>query len=354
MKLEEYKFKTNNDLMEVFLNFFDLKKSSKEEKAKWPYKSNLNISIKNVIGKKLIYKEKYVGYIENCSFNKIRGKNSVILESEGKKYDLTNSKIKIYNPFYEEETIISLHPSRGGRNFWERCNLLKEKDYKSFFYKTKEYRSLYEKSLNENLNTEGLSAPIQNDKIKEKIKKTIRKKYGVDWFLVRGKHYSGITYTMIEKYGVDNFFKDYNWQIENVKKINKNFSETSNLEFDIISHVENISNSNNLYHKFSKKGQKILKYGHKNYYKLDFYDSKNNIVIEIMGDYWHCNPSIYGKDFFHKNKKKIAKKIWQEDLVRKNNIINQLNCIFFEIWESDWENNKSEIVNYINSLYENI
>lgn len=354
MKLEDYKFTTNDDLMKVFLNFFDLKKSSQEEKDNWPYKCDLNISIKNVIGKELIYKGEYVGYIEKCYFNKIRGKKSVIIEIAGKKYDLTNSKIKIYNPFYEKKTIIMLHPSRGGKNFWERCNLLKEKEYKSFFYKTKEYRKLYEKSLNKNLNTRGLTAPIQSDKIKNKISKTIKERYGVDWFLKRGTHYSDITYTMLERYGKDNFFKDYDWQIENVKKINKNLKETSVLESDIIKVFENIKKDKDLYHKFSEKGQKILKYGNRNYYKLDFYDSKNNVVAEIMGDYWHCNPDIYSENFFHKNKKKIATQIWEEDLKRKNNIINLLNCKFIEIWESDWLNNKESVISYINSVYENI
>jgi hypothetical protein len=354
MKKEELlnvNFETQKELKLFLSNFFNFKLANDEEIKKWPYKNELLISIENVIGKELYYKNEYVGIIEKCYFGKnSRGRESVLIESKNKKFPLTYSKVKVYNKFYEQEDIIDLHPSRKGIKFWSNGHILSEKDYKSLYYKTKEYRSHFEKSLNESLGTIGIVAPIQSKKVKEKISNTIKEKYGVNWFLERGKHYSVIISTMERYFGIDNLFKSYEWQIENVKKINKNFKETSKLEKNICNELDFIFNTENSFHKNSEKGQKIIIVNNNKFYKLDYYNEEYNFVVEILGDYWHCNPSIYEYDFYHKNKKKLAIDIWKGDKNRKDEIINLMNCFFVEIWEKDWNENKESILCYIKKI----
>lgn len=45
-------------------------------------------------------------------------------------------------------------------------------------------------------------------------------------------------------------------------------------------------------------------------------NNKTGVVIEYFGDYWHCNPAIYGKDFYNKSIKKTAAEKWEADKIR--------------------------------------
>lgn len=81
--------------------------------------------------------------------------------------------------------------------------------------------------------------------------------------------------------------------------------------------------------------------------KAYLYDFRfNNKLIMYNGDYWHANPIKFKEDsiFFRNNKPILAKEIWEKDskmleIAKKND---------FEvliIWETDWNNNKSECIN---------
>jgi len=355
MKKEELlniEFDGQSDLVAGLCEFFDFKKADNNEIEIWPYKSKLSVSIENLIGKELYNKESFIGIVEDCYFGKgPRGHSAVLIKCGNQDYSLTESKVKMYNKFSEKDELIDLHPSRKGIKFWSNGHVLSEKDYKSLYYKTKEYRSQYEKSLNKNLGTTGLKAPIQYKKIKDKISKTMDDRYGVSWFLERGCHYSAVTMTMQDKFGVDNLFMDKEWQMENAKKTNKNLGESSNLEREIILELQNLG-LNDSYHYNSEFGQKVLIVNKSKFYKLDYYNNEHNIAIEIMGDYWHCNPMIYSHDFYHKNKKRLASEIWRDDRKRKNEIISVINCSYIEIWEKDWKDNKENVLVYIKSQIE--
>lgn len=354
MKKEELlniEFDTQSDLIAGLCEFFEFKRAGDDEKENWPYKSELLVSFYSLIGKELYDKEKFIGIVEDCYFGKgPRGHSAVLVKSGDQEYSLTESKVKMYNKFSEQEELVDLHPSRKGIKFWSNGHILSEKDYKSLYYKTKEYRSQYEKSLNENLGTTGLKAPIQSEKIKGKISKTMDDRYGVSWFLERGCHYSAVTMTMQDKFGVDNLFYSDEWQLDNAKKINRNFNETSKVEKDISNELDLIFGHNKSFHKTSEKGQKVVIVSRNKFYKLDYYNSEYNLVVEVLGDYWHCNPIIYNHDFYHKNIQKTASEIWKDDKKRKNEIINTLACVYIEIWEKDWKLNKDSILSYIKSL----
>lgn len=341
---------TQKELCENLIDFFEFEKASKEEVKNWPYKSELVVSLKNIIDKEVFVEDEYIGIIEDCFLGKSgRGHISVRIKVRDKEFSLTGAKVKMYDKFSEKEILVDLHPARKGIKFWSFGHILSEKDYKSLYYKTKEYRSQYEKSLNESLGTTGLKAPIQSKKIKDKISKTMDDRYGVGWFLERGCHYSAVTMTMQDKFGVDNLFYSYEWQLNNAKKINKNFNETSKLENELSNELDLIFDCGKSFHKTTENGQKIIPINKNKFYKLDYYNSEYNFVIEVMGDYWHCNPNIYNHDFYHKNKNKLASDIWEDDRKRKNEIINATNCSYIEIWEKDWKYNRESVLEYIKS-----
>jgi len=343
--------KSKEEIQKKLREIFNFPKATEEEKKDWPYKSDLYVSYRFLKGKKLYFKEKYIGLIDDIYLRpRLDLRNDdlrLYIKSNGVEYSPTNCFIEYKNPYYNRIEKISLHPNRTGKKFWELGYLIDEKDYKSMYYTTKEYRKKFEKSLNEGLGTTGLTAPIQSKKIKNKISNTINERYGVNWFLERGCHYSSVTITMKTLYGIDNFFKDEKWQIDNAKKRNHHvYKGSSNLEKIIISEIEKIGFTNS-YHVNSKFGQKVLIINKRKFYMLDFYNEQYNIVIEIMGDYWHCNPEIYNYDYYHQIRHQLASEVWKDDLKRKNEVINILNCMFFEIWETDWNSNKDNILMFL-------
>lgn len=81
----------------------------------------------------------------------------------------------------------------------------------------------------------------------------------------------------------------------------------------------------------------IQEYKLDNYY-IDFYLPKYNIAIEVYGDYWHCNPKVFGDE---EGKRKIHKnqiKAIEYDKKRNSEIAESVNEIII-IWEYDINNN---------------
>lgn len=79
-------------------------------------------------------------------------------------------------------------------------------------------------------------------------------------------------------------------------------------------------------------------------YVCDIFIPSLNIIIEFYGDYWHCNPSKYKTDYYHKHKKKNASEIWKEDELRVDNIKKRGYNLHI-IWEEE-----CKTPNYINVL----
>lgn len=67
---------------------------------------------------------------------------------------------------------------------------------------------------------------------------------------------------------------------------------------------------------------------------VDWYLPNENLIIEYYGVYWHCKPSIYESTYYHKNKKKFADEIWDDDNKRNLYILKKIpNCSILIIWE---------------------
>lgn len=68
-------------------------------------------------------------------------------------------------------------------------------------------------------------------------------------------------------------------------------------------------------------------------YSLDFYIPEIKLDIEFNGNYWHANPEMYDKDWFHPVKKMYAKDIWEYDKLRNESLKKEFNIVIFDVWE---------------------
>ena len=192
--------------------------------------------------------------------------------------------------------------------------------------------------------------PIKNEEIKNKIKTTMKNHYGSDWFLCRGKHYKKIEDIMLKKYNVTNLFYSEDFKNEyTYKHINTLVSKLESKIFESLLTKCNFLEPNCY---FISKKQTFFKnpITGRNYY-VDFYDKKLNLIIEVLGDFWHCNPEKYSENYIHPYLKMTAKEIWEKDNKRKQEIINLTGAEFIEIWEKDWMKNFQYMILYLKNKY---
>ena len=88
-----------------------------------------------------------------------------------------------------------------------------------------------------------------------------------------------------------------------------------------------------------------------NEYICDIYVPKLNLIIEYNGDYWHCNPKRFNKDYLHPHKKKTSLEIWDEDKIRIDNI-KKYGYNLEVVWESDYKG-QTTIQNIIKKYVKN-
>lgn len=69
-------------------------------------------------------------------------------------------------------------------------------------------------------------------------------------------------------------------------------------------------------------------------YKPDYLNEDTKHIIEVYGDYWHCNPSQFDEGFYHSQLKMTAKEKWEVDNKRISALIN-LGYTITIVWESD-------------------
>ena len=85
------------------------------------------------------------------------------------------------------------------------------------------------------------------------------------------------------------------------------------------------------------------------YYSVDNYLIDYNLIIEVMGDYWHSSPLKYDLD----NLNEVQKNRIPKDKAKHTYIKNSYNIEILYLWESDIYNNidmcKNLIYEYINN-----
>lgn len=71
------------------------------------------------------------------------------------------------------------------------------------------------------------------------------------------------------------------------------------------------------------------------YFAIDNYLAEHNLMIEVMGDFWHANPLKYNKE----NLRDIQKKRIPRDKAKHTYIRNKYNIEILYLWENDIYNN---------------
>lgn len=88
-------------------------------------------------------------------------------------------------------------------------------------------------------------------------------------------------------------------------------------------------------------------------YVVDIFIPEKNTIIEIQGDYFHCNPTIWNKNDYNKTIRMFAKDIWEKDEARGNKLKN-LGYVVIYIWESDIRIGKKFKPDYLNFILNKI
>ena len=112
-----------------------------------------------------------------------------------------------------------------------------------------------------------------------------------------------------------------------------------------LSLIQNTTKKDRLNTKIQVKINELLDSLNIGYYRefiMDFYSMDNylydqNLIIEVMGNYWHCNPLIYNETKYlisEKQKKWIA-----NDKAKRTYILNHFYIHILYLWESDINNN---------------
>jgi G:T-mismatch repair DNA endonuclease (very short patch repair protein) len=201
------------------------------------------------------------------------------------------------------------------------------------------------------MDAEGITNIGQRESVKKSIRKTIFERYGVDHYMELDLIKDKIKSTCLEKYGVDHPMKN---------------QEISSKLFDyFLEKYGTFFPQNRQFSKIHKKVCDLLNennIGFTNEFKISCVDRKYffdikiesfNRIIEVNGDYWHCNPQIYNPDdiFYFKKIHTLAKDKWKED-ADKIKAANKNGFNVLTIWESDikdkrkWELTKEIIIEY--------
>ncbi len=81
-------------------------------------------------------------------------------------------------------------------------------------------------------------------------------------------------------------------------------------------------------------------------YLADFCHKDYKVIIEINGDFWHCNPVFWQPEDDHPFKKLKAKQIWAKDLARSK-FLESLGYKVCILWERDILKGKSQFLEKI-------
>lgn len=198
-----------------------------------------------------------------------------------------------------------------------------------------------------------------SDKNSYEYKKT--KNTCIEYYLSKGYSYEESEYQLIErqktftlekcidKYGIDEGTKIFNKRQQDwIKKMfNENTCMAAGRSMICDKFIEQLILNIN-----DKKITDEFLYGINEKFIFDNLDKKgkrydlcyNKKIIEFYGDFWHCNPKIFKDDDIHKIKKIKASEIWKQDN-RKIKSAHEHNYDVLIIWESDYINNSTDIIN---------
>jgi len=137
------------------------------------------------------------------------------------------------------------------------------------------------------------------------------------------------------------FSQDENWKEESKKRAVRILE---NRQLDTNTKPQQIINNTLIDMNISYINEKGFKY-----YAVDNYLDGHNLIIEVMGDFWHCHPLKYNKD----NMIDVHKKRIPKDKAKHTYFKNNYGIEILYLWEDDIYNNldicKILIDKYINN-----
>lgn len=123
------------------------------------------------------------------------------------------------------------------------------------------------------------------------------------------------------------FSQDENWKEESKKRAVRILE---NKQIDTNTKPQQIIND-----VLTKMGISYINEKGFKYYAVDNYLDDHNLIIEVMGDFWHCHPLKYNKD----NMKDVHKKRIPRDKAKHTYFINNFGIEILYLWEDDIYNN---------------
>lgn len=157
-----------------------------------------------------------------------------------------------------------------------------------------------------------------------------------------GKQKAQTLQNMCRRYGNVNGVIKWQHYLKHNGKGSFGKSKISQQLFDSISNIigkQNVKYSNN-------QGEHYIIIQGKTYY-IDFYDIISKKSIQFYGSYWHADPNKYNQSDIIKYPygKILAKKVWQKDKKRIDNILKSGEVSEFKIvWQFDYYNDKQKII----------
>ena len=79
------------------------------------------------------------------------------------------------------------------------------------------------------------------------------------------------------------------------------------------------------------------------YYSADNYLADYGLIIEVMGDFWHCNPVVYDEIKYDKQRKTVSR-----DKAKRTYVRRFYGTEILYLWESDLNNNPDLFESLIN------
>lgn len=145
----------------------------------------------------------------------------------------------------------------------------------------------------------------------------------------------------ISKYGADIGYEKWKerqdkWKLvvfSDVQWIGGGKSKVSSELFRLLLEDESLHGKNE---RFIREGKTVFKY--------DFCIKQTKKIIEFNGDFWHCNPSMYSRDYYHPIKKMTSSEIWEYDS-QKEKLARSKGYDYLVVWESEYKLFPEETIN---------
>ena len=287
-------------------------------------------------------------HIKNSHLNDFKTLDELELYVLTERYDLTSELItEIILKYQNESTVLEL-VNTFNIPYKSILEILKKHGVKikniSEAVSQKSVRDKYKTTCLLKYGSENVSGV---ETIKNKKKATFLKNYGVDNVFKTEKFKTEIDKIMLEKYGIKRI---NNWDFlteeqksDRIKKLNSGCN-ISKLEKRIGYTLDNLN--------IKFETQFLI-----NRFSYDYYINNINLLIEVNGDFWHGNPTIYLPDDILPFPKSIGvkpKDLWLKDK-RKNELAIKNGFKIITIWEMDIKNLNSVeleifLLNKLNNL----